>query len=145
MRLEARSFLRMRIACVDPALVHRVWPLVSHLIRAAMQRGDIGSYRPVEEAVLAGRALVWLATDGQAIHAAAVTELHQTEWRKVCEIVACGGNDRARWLHLIETIEDFARAEGCSATRIIGRKGWARVLASKHYRTKRIVLEKELR
>jgi hypothetical protein len=47
-----------------------------------------------------------------------------------------------RWIGLIEKIEEFARAEGCSATRIMGRKGWARVLAS--YRTKRIVLEKDL-
>jgi hypothetical protein len=165
-----------------------------------MARGGIGSFAPVEESVLAGHALVWLAlsarhpvgathaspflagfvgarhasplpapTKGDGpmpiIHAAAVTELHQTEhqgvhgtarrdgrerpdalherWRKVCVIVACGGSDMPRWLHLIEKIEDFARAEGCAATRIIGRKGWARVLAQ--YRTTRIVLEKELR
>ena len=50
--------------------------------------------------------------------------------------------DMRRWIGLIEKIEEFARAEGCSATRIMGRKGWARVLAS--YRTKRIVLEKDL-
>jgi hypothetical protein len=47
-----------------------------------------------------------------------------------------------RWIGLIEKIEEFARAEGCSATRIMGRKGWARVLTS--YQTKRIVLEKDL-
>jgi hypothetical protein len=157
----------LEIICVDPALVHRVWPLCSHLIRAAMQRGGLGAYEPVEEAVHAGRALLWLATDGQTIHAAAVTQLAQTEWRKVCEIIACGatpsprlrgeggvrgGNERegrARWLHLIETIEDFARAEGCSAMRIVGRKGWARVLSrggfeTRPYRVKHIVLEKEL-
>ena len=36
------------------------------------------------------------------------------------------------WLHLLDGIEAFARAEGCDAMRIIGRKGWARVL--KDYR-----------
>jgi hypothetical protein len=132
----------VEIICVDPALVHRVWPLCAHLIRAAMRRGDLGAFAPIEEAVLAGRALLWLATDGAIIHAAAVTQLAQTEWRKVCEIVACGGRDRRLWIHLIETIEDFARAEGCAATRIVGRKGWARVLAQ--YHTTRIVLEKDL-
>ena len=50
--------------------------------------------------------------------------------------------DMRRWIGLIEKIEEFARAEGCSATRIMGRKGWARVLTS--YQTKRIVLEKDL-
>jgi hypothetical protein len=132
------------IACVDPALVHRVWPLVSHLIHSAMQRGGLGAYEPVAKAIHTGYALLWLATENNKIHAAAITQIAQTEWRKVCEIVACGGMDRTRWLHLIERIEDFARAENCSATRIVGRKGWARVLASKHYRTTRIVLEKEL-
>jgi hypothetical protein len=100
---------------------------------------------------------LWLALTCEGggrlgIDAAAVTELHRTEWRKVCVVVACGAtsgrfdaspaSDGRRWIRLLEGIEGFARAEGCSATRIIGRKGWARVLAS--YQTKRIVLEKEL-
>jgi len=38
---------------------------------------------------------LWLALtyedgDGVRIDAAAVTELHRTEWRKVCVVVACG-------------------------------------------------------
>jgi hypothetical protein len=132
----------MRIICVDPALADKVWPHVDSAIRAAMQRGAIGAFQPVAQSVLAGRALVWLATDGERIRAAAVTELHATEWRKVCVIVACGGNAMRSWLHLIREIEQFAKDEGCAATRIVGRKGWARML--KDYRTKRIILEKEL-
>ena len=46
------------------------------------------------------------------------------------------------WLHLLDRHREFARAEGCDAMRIIGRKGWARVL--KDYRAKRVILEKEL-
>ena len=48
----------------------------------------------------------------------------------------------SRWLGLLGKIEEFARAEGCKSTRIMGRKGWARVLPS--YQVKRIVLEKDL-
>jgi ribulose-phosphate 3-epimerase len=43
--------------------------------------------------------------------------------------------------HVDRTLQ-LIRAEGCSATRIIGRRGWARVLTS--YQAKQIVLEKEL-
>jgi hypothetical protein len=144
-----------------------------------MKRGDLSSFGPVEASVLRGDALLWLALtyedgDGVRIDAAAVTELHRTEWRKVCVVVACGAPSRLRasgrlraqgrlrpssradasrsdasraadmrrWIGLLERIEEFARAEGCEATRIIGRKGWARVLTS--YQTKRIVLEKDL-
>ena len=172
--------------CIPPDKVALVWPHVRGLIYAAIERGGLSSFRPIEDRVLSGDALLWLAVaregvaredgcdkrdrrerpdeDGARVQAAAVTELHRTEWRKVCVIVACGAPsgrlrasgfshpssraaasrtvDMRRWIGLIEKIEEFARAEGCSATRIIGRKGWARVLAS--YRTKRIVLEKDL-
>jgi hypothetical protein len=188
--------------CIPPDKVALVWPHVRGLIYAAIERGGLSSFRPIEERVLSGDALLWLAVacegtprvtaahedgcdnpdprerpdeDGTCVQAAAVTELQRTEWRKVCVIVACGAPSRCsqasrrlrasgrlrpssraaasrasasraadmrRWIGLIEKIEEFARAEGCSATRIMGRKGWARVLAS--YRTKRIVLEKDL-
>ena len=173
------------LVCIPPDKVALVWPLARNLIFAAMKRGDLSSFGPVEDSVLRGDALLWLALtyedgDGVRIDAAAVTELHRTEWRKVCVVVACGapsgrlgasGHLRAsgrlrpsslpvaslpvaaradasratgmrRWIGLLERIEEFARAEGCEATRIIGRKGWARVLTS--YQTKRIVLEKDL-
>jgi hypothetical protein len=128
--------------CVDPALVPKIWPHVRGFIYDAIKRGDLCQFTPVEQAVLSGRILLWCATDGKTIDAAAVTELAQTEWRKVCVIVACGGNHSARWLHLVETIEAFARAEKCSALRIYGRKGWARKLPN--YTIRRVVLEKEI-
>jgi hypothetical protein len=184
------------LVCIPPHDIARVWPHVRGLIFAAIKRGDLSSFGPLEERVLSGDALLWLAIsreehqgvdarlrglcrerpdgDGVRVQAAAVTELHQTEWRKVCVVVACGAPsgrlwesgrsrpssraaasraaasraaasramDMRRWIGLIGKIEEFARAEGCSSTRIMGRKGWARVLTS--YRTKRIVLEKEL-
>jgi hypothetical protein len=161
------------LVCVPPDKVTLAWPSVRSLIFAAMKRGDLSSFRPVEDSVLRGDALLWLALsyedgDGVRIDAAAVTELHRTEWRKVCVVVACGAPSRLRasgrlrpsaradasrtaasrvpdmrrWIRLLDGIEDFARAEGCSATRIIGRRGWARVLTS--YQAKRIVLEKDL-
>jgi hypothetical protein len=151
-----------RLICVDPARVAEFWPRVRELIRAAMRRGDLSSFADVEAGVLAGDALLWLAWSagpnggddrhvgagfkpaptGPEIEAAAVTELQQTEWRKVCVIVACGGRALRRWLPLLDRIEAYARAERCSAVRIIGRKGWIRILTA--YRPRRVVLEKEL-
>jgi hypothetical protein len=196
----------MHLICVPPALVARVWPHVRELILAAMRRGDLSAFRPVEASVLAGNALLWLAwgrvgkgavsdpsawakscarcaptspvqgecparalQSGRAgrslrsparrahaegleqtilptlqagIAAAAVTEIADTEWRRVCVVVACGGRDMRAWLPLIDGIEAYARAHRCAAVRIVGRRGWARVLAQ--YKTKRIILEKEL-
>jgi hypothetical protein len=107
-----------------------------------MRRGGLGAFEPVEASVLAGAALLWLAWDGERIQAAAVTELHETEWRKVCVIVACSGAAMRDWLPLLDGIEAYARAARCAGVRIMGRKGWARVLPS--YNAKRIILEKDL-
>jgi hypothetical protein len=144
-----------QLVCVDPAHACEVWPHVRALIHAAMRRGDLSSFSAVEASLLVGDALLWLAWDPDAerITAAAVTELHATEWRKACVIVACGapsGRSRpssrvmgmATWLPLLSGIETYARAAGCACVRIMGRKGWARALPT--YRTTRIVLEKEL-
>jgi hypothetical protein len=153
-----------RLVCVPPDRAAAIWPHVRALILAAMKRGGLSSFRPVEANVLAGDALLWLAWDGAHVQAAAVTELHATEWRKACVIVACGapsGRSRpsiaredgrqpplrramgmAAWLPLLAGIETYARAAGCACVRIMGRKGWARALPT--YRTTRIVLEKEL-
>jgi|GEM_PF-605419 len=128
--------------CIDPRKVERVWPLVAHLIRAAMRKGRISEFADVERAVLDGAQLLWVAVDRQAIWAAAVTQLSRANGEKFCTIVACGGRERARWLPLKAELETFAKAEGCAAIRIHGRRGWAREFPD--YRLTRILLEKEL-
>ena len=124
------------LVCVPPDKVALAWPPVRSPIFAAMKRGDLSSFGPVEDSVLRGDALLWLALTHEdaervRIDDAAATELHRTEWRKVCVVVACGApsrvrpssrvdasraTDMRRWIRLLEGIEDFARAEGCEAT-----------------------------
>ncbi len=132
----------MDLICVPPAQVPKVWPKVKPLIFEAMRRGDFGAFAPVEDDVLDGDALLWVAYDEKEIVAACVSQISETEWRKVCTIVACGGSEMRRWLGLLDQIEAYAKAEGCSASRIVGRDGWSAVLPA--YRPHRVVLEKEL-
>jgi hypothetical protein len=140
------------LICIDPARVHEFWPHVSPLIAAAMERGRISDLADVERAVLAGRALVWIAVarlkgerhkgNGAAIKAAAVTQLSAVNGARFCTIVACGGRDRGEWLPLLAGLEHYARAETCKAMRIFGRRGWERLLPD--YKAARVLLEKEL-
>jgi len=139
---EASAKAGCRLVCVDPARVHELWPRVTHLIRRALERGGFTDFAEVERDVRAGAALLWLVWDGQAIVAAVVTELRSANRSKFCTIVACGGAQRERWLPLIGELEAFARAEGCAAMKIFGRRGWARALP--RYRIKSVVLEKAL-
>lgn len=132
------------LICVPPEVVNQVWPKISGLIYVAMKKGQVGSFESVKGDILSGRALLWLAWDGQSpdVEAAAVTLIEETEWRKVCTIVACGGAHMDRWIHLLDTIEDYGRSEGCSAARIFGRRGWGEMLPA--YKHKRTILEKAL-
>ena len=106
-----------------------------------MERGDLGTFKSVEDDVRDGLALLWLMV-GDGIKGAGVTQIALTEKSKVCTIIACGGDDMRSWLPVIKTIENYARDEGCDAVRILGRKGWARVL--KNYTTPAVILERRL-
>lgn len=128
--------------CVDPKKVDEVWPHVRHFIQEALKRGDLGLFESLEADVLWGDALLWLAWDDPNIEAAAVTQLVRTEQGTVCMIHACGGSRHRRWIGLIEKIEAYAKAEGCKATRLMGRRGWQRVL--KNYSETKVILERRL-
>ena len=107
-----------------------------------MEKGRLSSYADVEHSVRNGRALLWLAWNGEKIKAAAVTELAIVNGETFCTIVACGGHDRAQWLPLIAGLEAYGRREGCAAMRIYGRRGWRKLLPE--YRITRVLLEKPL-
>lgn len=129
------------LVCVDPKRVHEIWPHAKDKIKAAIEQTGLSAFEDTEYDVLSGDQLLWLAWEN-AILAAATTRLTLNGGRKVCEIVACGGDDRDRWLPLIEQIETYAENEGCLSVRIIGRAGWERVLGG--YRREYVILEKAL-
>jgi len=133
---------RCHLICVDPAQAHEFWPHVASLIKAAMEKGRLSSFTDVEHSVRDGRALLWLAWNGETIKAAAVTELSRANGETFCTIVACGGHDRSHWLPLIAGLEAYGKAQGCAAMRIYGRRGWRKLLPD--YRTTRVLLEKGL-
>jgi hypothetical protein len=133
------------LLCVDPKRIHEIWPHVAPLLRRAIARTGLSAFADIEQDILRGNALLWLAVGGEggatAIEAAASTSLQQTDGGKVCIITACAGADMARWLPLINHIEAYAKEEGCRCVRIFGRKGWLRVLEG--YRATSVVLDKQ--
>jgi len=120
--------------CVDPQHVGKVWHRVDHFIRSAIERVGIDSFNDIVDDVICGASLLWLAWDGDII-GAAVTHIEGP----VCTIVAYGGK---RVDHLVETLENYARDERCETMRVLGRKGWIRVL--KEYHQPYVVLERKL-
>jgi hypothetical protein len=127
---------------VAASLVAGVWPHAGPLVKRAMDRTKLGNFEDVERDVLGGAQQLWLVWNGTEIKAAVVTRLVCINHERICIIVACGGRDRTEWLPLIAGIEQFARDEGCTAMRIIGRKGWQRILAD--YRATYVVMDRKL-
>jgi hypothetical protein len=123
---------RARLICVDPKLVHLIWPHVVPLLRGAIARTGISAFADIERESLGGDALLWIAVSGKcsvaAIEAVASTSLQQTDAGKVCVITACADTNMSRWLPLVAGIEAYARDESCKRVRIFGREGWLRVL-----------------
>jgi hypothetical protein len=130
------------LVCVAPARVREIWPHVRTTLLAAVKVTNLSHTQDIEDAILSGRSLLWLVWDGRLIKAAVSTELMATDTDKFCVLTACGGKDMRDWLMLLGKIEEYAKAEGCKALRIYGRRGWKRVLED--YRETAIVIEKDL-
>ncbi|UZE51913.1 hypothetical protein ONR75_15895 [Rhodopseudomonas sp. P2A-2r] len=130
------------LICIELARVAEFWPHVRGMILGAIERTGLSDAGDVEGSILRGGSLLWIAWNGKTIEAAASTEIMSIGARKVCVLVACGGRDRRRWLPMLRKLEIYAKAEGCSCVRIIGRRGWVRVLKS--YAVKHVILERPL-
>lgn len=133
----------VELVCIPPSRVQEIWPHVEPLLRAATERTGLAAFAPLENDILHGNGLVWVAWSGR-VEAAASTALQVTDAGLVCLITACGApeGDMQRWLPLLSQIEDYARAEGCRCIRIVGRRGWQKVLPD--YIEKHVILDRIL-
>lgn len=125
------------LVCVDPEQIFEFWPHARGLIQSAIEATNLSDFKDIEDQVLSGDQLLWLAWSGK-IEAAATTHLS----RGVCTLTACAGHHRERWMPLFSKIEEYAKNENCSTMRIFGRRGWERVLTG--YHVEHVVLEKVL-
>ena len=128
--------------CIPPQLAREIWPLVRDRLYAAVRRTDLSHSVDIARDVLHGDGVLWIASNGEEIEAAAVTLLTRTDRHLVCLITALGGSNMESWLPLLSEIEDWARSEGAALVRVIGRPGWGRVL--KNYHVSNVVLERAL-
>jgi hypothetical protein len=132
----------MNLLCVPPDRAAEAWPVAARHVKAATSGTGMVEDDFAEREVLEGRALLWLAVEGTKVIGAGITRLVIVRGELICEIFAWGSDDQRRCASLLSTIEEFARAEGCAAVRLAGRKGWVRSLPE--YRLKAVILERRL-
>lgn len=98
-------------------------------------------------ALASGENQLWVYWDEQSEHiGTVVTRIIDFDAMRACVIEYCAGPANAvqDYFNHIEEIETWARYNGCQETRIVGRKGWRRVLRDYGYEHQYEVLGKKL-
>ena len=134
-----------KLVCVppEPMWLQAMWTRARPLVRWAVDATDLCRLSEIEQAVLDGRSLLWLALENNELMAVATTELCRTEHSLVCIISSCAGRLGGELHQLLDGIEDYARAERCNYVRLFGRRGWSRKLKGR-YVQRHVVLERRL-
>jgi hypothetical protein len=99
------------------------------------------------EMIKDGSHQLWLTVDDdKEIIGATSTTIYANKNLSVMEIIAHGGTslDNEYLAEVMRNLEEFAEDNNCDVIRIIGRRGWIKVLDSYGYHSPHVVLEKEL-
>lgn len=100
--------------------------------------GGTHVFEDVRDAILDGRMQLWPAPDG-----CLVTEIVVYP-RKTVLNVFLGGGKLSRLIDMHDDVAAWAKAQGCDAATINGRRGWERVYASRGWKPVHTCLGKEL-
>lgn len=121
------------------------WQSVIGLLDEAYAKNDIPFPETTRDELLHGHKQLWVAYAAPPEHrilCAVLTRLSKMRSGLHCEVVAAGGKEVERWIHLMSCIEDWARLEGCVKVTVVGRPGWMRLL--QRYRQRQVMMELEL-
>jgi hypothetical protein len=136
----------MQLVMIPKEHVGRVLPMVVDKLEdvAERSRGRL-SVPGMLDQFATGRWQMWIIWDASAQAPKAVfgTEIY----RELSDLWICGvrfltGEDSGQWLYLVDQLEEWARANGCSRLDIVARKGWAKKLPD--YKLTHVLLEKDL-
>lgn len=118
-----------------------VWKDCAPLLQPALGEGE--TIEKVLAALFSKDAQLWIGATEDEIQVACVTELVRRGGCLYCNIWLTGGKGVNNWLYFLETIEAWAKENGCDGMLIDrGRKGWQRLLPE--YKIKTISLVKEI-
>lgn len=123
--------------------VPEIWPEVQPLVNCALAHGG-GRYEADDflQALTRREMQLWLARAGDRLIGAVVTELRSYPRQRRCRYLLLAGEDFDRWQHLQQDIEDWARANACTAMEMCGRRGWERKLSG--WRATHVEMSKEI-
>jgi hypothetical protein len=109
--------------------VDLVWPYLVGFIDAAVKAtASVQSVERIREKIDARDMQLWAIRRGSRTVGAVVTEIYDTAAGKTCGVPYLGGTGMVDWLHLLDQIEAWAKANGCvRAESALKRFGWEKI------------------
>jgi hypothetical protein len=131
--LTRSSSAELRFVRADQ--VHAVWWVFRPMIAAALTAAtpaeleDGWDLPTIRQRLAHGDMQMWTAgTPEDGVKAVAITEIIDTPEGRIAGVPIVAGDDLAAWIDYAETIETWAKLNGCDWLQGQGRKGWRRVL-----------------
>ena len=111
----------------------RIWPKAKDFIASALTFGEFDLddvlMRLVEE-----RIALFVAWHGEIVIGAATAEIVAYPRKTVGVIAHMGAKDLAKVLPFLHYVERWLRSMGAESIRVLGRRGWERVLVNHGYK-----------
>ncbi|MEM5294247.1 hypothetical protein VSR82_07875 [Burkholderia sp. JPY481] len=130
---------------IQPTEINAVWEEVRPWIEAACRRNR-GKYdaEDIRAGLLTGEDQLWIWKSPTAF-AVGITRLANYPKQRVCTLRIVTGRNAAEWEgEAMETIERWAKANGCHAMELCARPGWWRRLRTRGFENTHLYLEKSL-
>lgn len=130
---------------IQPAEINAVWEDVRMLIEdaCATTRGKFDA-EDIRAGLLTGEDQLWIWRTPTAF-AVGITRLANYPKQRVCTLRIVTGNNMDEWATpCIETIEQWAKANGCHAMEFQARPGWECFLRPRGYDKTHVYLERAL-
>lgn len=100
-----------------------IWADIEPFIKRALDRGSVYTPESIYDGLRASYLQLWVWQE-QGVECVLVTSIVSD----YCLLLCLSGKNMENWLHVLPTIESWAKTEGCKSMRIQGRKGWSRLL-----------------
>ena len=126
----------MQVTLVPRSQVFAVWPKVRpHAVKAAEY--TFGRFEPEDllDAASAGQFDMWVVFEGQEAFGVVFTGITQYPRKRCLDMTFIGGDEGMSWKDImLDTLQRWARDNGCDSIESSGRAGWAKIFKGDGYK-----------
>lgn len=133
----------VEVYAVDPRHVAGIWPAVEKYVADSLEFAQ-GCFLPedIKEFCERGAMQMWIATRGDTVLCACISEITNYPRKRVVAVPFIGGKDMRSWFRkMLYTIEAWSKEMGCVGLQGGARRGWGKmakmdevgVVLFKHY------------